>query len=184
MSKANVGFFLFWVASVSGAYYLGQEKVTFASASQYFSDDIKKLSSAKADDERLWQIIHSNPKQKNDVDKISSDPTESFDLYSLLPNMNIVLDGDKVVSTQANNKTDHKAKLYMLQAGAFGKQSDAERFKVNLALLGLESAVQKVQTKGKVAYRVRVGPYKNKQTLTAANNLLKKNGINAFAVLM
>jgi hypothetical protein len=185
MSKGHIGFLLLWVFSVTTAYYLGYEKITMDSVSQFFSDDLTKLSQAKADDEKLWKIIHGESEQVKKKESVSGDLSETFDLYQLLPNMDVILD-DGGVSTPVKSsvKKQGLAKSYMLQAGAFSKASDAERFKVSLALLGLESAVQQVNIKGRVAFRVRVGPYKDKTTLNAANKLLKKNGIDAFAVAM
>ena len=71
------------------------------------------------------------------------------------------------------------AGTYLLQAGSFTNQGDAENMKAKLALLGLEANVQVADVPGKgTRYRVRLGPYRTTEEVSKANTTLKQNGIN------
>jgi cell division protein FtsN len=47
---------------------------------------------------------------------------------------------------------------YVLQAGSFRTLSDADRRQASLALLGVESSIQRVAIEDDVYHRVRIGP--------------------------
>ena len=47
---------------------------------------------------------------------------------------------------------------YVLQAGSFTDIADAERMRATLALLGMESRLQRVSIDDDVYHRVRIGP--------------------------
>ena len=66
---------------------------------------------------------------------------------------------------------------YMLQAGSYQRQSDAERLKAELALLGMSSQIQKVtiQDRGDF-YRVRLGPYDTHDKMVNADQKLFAQG--------
>jgi cell division protein FtsN len=70
-----------------------------------------------------------------------------------------------------------------LQAGAFGKATDAENLKARLAMLGHEANVLEVEVpdKGKM-HRVRVGPYATPEEMNRARGQLSQNGIPATVV--
>ncbi len=71
---------------------------------------------------------------------------------------------------------------YIVQAGSFQNQDEAEKLKAKLAFTGMEASVQKADIPGKgVWYRVRLGPYKGLAEANAAIASLKQNGINATA---
>jgi thiol:disulfide interchange protein DsbA len=56
---------------------------------------------------------------------------------------------------------------FVLQAGAFRGQDEADAMKAKLALLGLEARVQSAEVEGRPLYRVRVGPTRSSMTSTA-----------------
>lgn len=65
--------------------------------------------------------------------------------------------------------------LYWLQVAALKSPADADRLKAKLALLGMEVAVQKVDSAGAVLHRVRVGPFKTEDAAIAAMDTLAAN---------
>lgn len=70
-----------------------------------------------------------------------------------------------------------------LQVGAFQHREDAEKQKARLALLGLEASVQTAEVPDKgVWYRVRLGPYANREEMNRALAVLRQNGMNAAPV--
>jgi cell division septation protein DedD len=72
---------------------------------------------------------------------------------------------------------------YLLQLGSFRAAADAERLKARLALMGVESYIQKVTINGKDTYhRVRSGPYRNQARLDEVRRLLTRNSIDSIIV--
>lgn len=70
-----------------------------------------------------------------------------------------------------------------LQAGAFVALEEADNLRARLALIGLESSIQKVELPGKgMLYRVRVGPFANPEELKNARAEMSRNGIDATVV--
>lgn len=72
---------------------------------------------------------------------------------------------------------------YMLQAGAFQNESDAENLKAKIAFAGLEAHIKpvNVQPKGTL-YRVRLGPYRGQDEVNKIKAVLSQNGIDASIV--
>jgi cell division protein FtsN len=71
---------------------------------------------------------------------------------------------------------------YLLQAGAFKGQEDAESMKVKLALIGFEARIVTAEVNGVTFYRVRVGPYAQIEDMNRARSRLAENGIEASVV--
>ncbi len=86
-------------------------------------------------------------------------PATRFDFYDMLPKFEVVL---PEIGSQANPDRQavsiSKPGSYVLQAGSFKVPADAERMRANLALLGIESRLQKVSFDDDVYHRVRIGP--------------------------
>jgi cell division protein FtsN len=72
--------------------------------------------------------------------------------------------------------------VYLLQAGAFKGQEDAEGMKVKLALIGFEARIVTAEVNGVTFYRVRVGPYGQLDDMNRARTRLAENGIEASVV--
>ena len=71
---------------------------------------------------------------------------------------------------------------YLLQAGAFKGQEDAEGMKAKLALIGFEARIVTAEVNGVTFYRVRVGPYAQIEDMNRARTRLAENGIEASVV--
>jgi cell division protein FtsN len=67
---------------------------------------------------------------------------------------------------------------YVLQAGAFRGQDEAEALKARIALTGEVARVETAQINGTTVYRVRMGPYASAGTLAAAKQALVSHGID------
>ena len=71
-----------------------------------------------------------------------------------------------------------KGDAYYLQAASFTYESDAEKLRAKLLLNGLDAFVKPSHVKGKLHYRVRLGPYYDKQYLSEARASLQEKGIS------
>jgi len=110
-------------------------------------------------------------------------PKPRFDFYNLLPEMEVIVPEQEISGkpTHEGVKQVEKPGTYLLQAGSFRSQQQADQLRAKLALLGLETSLQTVSINSKQAWhRVRVGPFNNLEDLNAARSLLKKNGIDAI----
>jgi cell division protein FtsN len=98
------------------------------------------------------------------------------------------------VTATANAKTDKTTSatpavtgsedknIYFLQAGAFREMADADAAKGRLALLGVAAAVSERRTETGTLYRVRVGPFKDIDTMHKMRTRLYDNGVDAAVV--
>jgi cell division protein FtsN len=118
-----------------------------------------------------------------DTDKPSV-PKPRFDFYTRLPEMEVV-----VPEQEITGKTEHGVKqveqpgTYYLQVGSFRNSDQADSFKAELALLGLETSIQKVTIDNNTTWhRVRVGPYTDLDALNKARHLLSQRHIDSTLV--
>ena len=66
---------------------------------------------------------------------------------------------------------------YLLQAGAFRGNDEAEALKARIAMTGEIARVEAAQINGNTVYRVRMGPYPNASSLADAKQALVSHGI-------
>lgn len=67
---------------------------------------------------------------------------------------------------------------YVVQAGAYRTSADADAQKAKLALLGLDAKVSERDQAGRVVYRVRLGPFSDKNAAERVRAQLESNGID------
>ena len=95
----------------------------------------------------------------------------------------------KVVTVEppTAEQADAEAKLqqeqgsrFVVPAGAFSSEAEAENRRAELALLGFESRVIPRTDEGKTLYRVRLGPYGTVQEANFVRTKLLENSIQAI----
>ncbi len=100
-----------------------------------------------------------------------------FEFYTLLPEMEVVVQ-EQAVSPRVKADARGDKGRYVIQAGSFRKQTEADALKAQLALVGLEAEIQTVAIDGHAKWhRVRLGPYQGLATVDAARNRLKEHQI-------
>jgi cell division protein FtsN len=72
--------------------------------------------------------------------------------------------------------------LYFVQAGAFRTQEDAEAQRAKLSLMGIEAKVTEREQAGRQVYRVRVGPFTNKDEADRNKEKLDAGGFDTALV--
>lgn len=104
-----------------------------------------------------------------------------FDFYTILPEKEVVVP-DYEIKTRVREERVGKAKAtqYLLQAGSFREFADADRLRARLALMGIESRVEKAQVGDVIWNRVKMGPYEQMSSVTTIKNRLKENGIDVM----
>ena len=104
------------------------------------------------------RTVNVVPDDEN-AEPVAPPPENRFTFYDILESFEVVV--PEVESEAAPARTAvavEEAGSYVLQAGSFKDTVDAERRKANLALLGVESRLQRVSIDEDVYHRVRIGP--------------------------
>lgn len=105
-----------------------------------------------------------------------------LDYHEVLPNIDQVISESELIAE--DEPVDARPQYrYLLQAGSYRAERDAESMKARLALAGFEAVVQKVDIELKgTYYRVRLGPYQSKRRLHLHKKQLAGHGVNALAI--
>ncbi|HZO24190.1 MAG TPA: SPOR domain-containing protein, partial [Steroidobacteraceae bacterium] len=85
---------------------------------------------------------------------------EKYDFYEMLPNFEVVVpEKDKEVKRDLPTAAPvERPGVYVLQAGSYRNESDADRVRAQLAMQGIDAKVQRVAVDADVWHRVRIGP--------------------------
>ena len=99
-----------------------------------------------------------------------------FEFYDILPRFEVVLP-ETELEVRPDDPDETETVLedpgrYVLQAGSFRAEGDAERMRANLALLGIESRIQRVIIDTDDYHRVRIGPTSDLDSLNGIRNRL------------
>ena len=71
--------------------------------------------------------------------------------------------------------------IFLVQAGSFARQKDADTRRAQLMLINFTNAsIERVQSGGNSRYRVIVGPYNNHSDMTSALNRISSKGIETL----
>jgi cell division protein FtsN len=71
---------------------------------------------------------------------------------------------------------------YFVQAGAYSRTEEAEQQRARLAMLGYTARITEREQAGRTVYRVRVGPFEQKDQADAARVQLDGSGVEAALV--
>ena len=105
-----------------------------------------------------------------------------FDFYKILPGSEEPV-SEKDLKAAAKGKPESSKDVYFLQAGSFQNPADADNRKAQLAILGLEAAVEPINLPDKGTwYRVRLGPYTRIDEINKMRSTMAANGIDVSLV--
>jgi cell division protein FtsN len=96
---------------------------------------------------------------------------KTYDFYNMLPKFEVVVpEKDREVARERDNApaTIERPGVYVLQAGSYRRQEDADRIRAQLKKVGIDANVQRVAVDEDVWHRVRIGPISD---LTELNRL-------------
>lgn len=103
-----------------------------------------------------------------------------FTFYTLLPEKEVIIPEGEV---RLRKREEHLGRVprghYFIQAGSFRSLRDADRLKAQLALLGLESRIEKAEIQGTVWHRVRLGPFTSMTEVEKIRDRLRKYRIDS-----
>ena len=80
-----------------------------------------------------------------------------------------------------DNFTQLKKTIYFVQLGIFAKQSEVDKIKARLLILGFDLNLKKIFFQGNIATKITLGPY-DENTLKDIKKLLNKNNIKYLVI--
>jgi cell division protein FtsN len=106
-----------------------------------------------------------------------------FSFYSMLPNFEVVIPEEETdVSRDDTVAAVKEPGTYVLQAGSFTDAMDADRRRAQLALLGVESQIQRIAIDDRVYHRVRIGPISDLDELNRVRGRLREASIDVLRI--
>lgn len=114
-----------------------------------------------------------------------------YEFYTLLPESEVMVPESAVPEKPASAAATPDTEVteeptptasdtrFFLQAGSFRKQSDADRVRAQIILLGLNVQLEPARlSDGDTWYRVQVGPFHDREKLNQAQSTLAGNGFD------
>ena len=101
------------------------------------------------------------PEPRASVAGDAEEGAKSYDFYDMLPNFEVVVpEKDREVARERDSApaTIERPGVYVLQAGSYRKQDEADRIQALLKKQGIDATVQRVAVDDDVWHRVRIGP--------------------------
>ena len=108
---------------------------------------------------------------------------QHYDFYSMLPNFEVVVpEKERDVRRDLPTVKIEKPGSYVLQAGSYHNEGDADRVARQLTLQGVDAKVQRVALDADVWFRVRVGPISDLAQLNKVRRQLQSADVDALVI--
>ena len=131
------------------------------------------------------KVIKKRP-QRNEAPEAgepAADDGKTYAFYEMLPKFEVVVpEKDKDVRPDIKSVPETRSGTYVLQAGSYKNFPDADRVRAKLALLGIESNVQKVTVENDTWYRIRIGPIAKLDELNRKRETLHKADVDVLVI--
>ena len=130
---------------------------------------------------------HPEPRRKAPADPEATGTAaagEKYDFYEMLPNFEVVVpekDKDVKRDLPAAAKVERPG-VYVLQAGSYRNEADANRVRQQLSMQGIDAKVQRVSVDTDVWHRVRIGPITNLDQLNKVRKQLQAADVDALVI--
>ena len=132
-------------------------------------------------------VPHPDPHRKapdTDNGPGTAQAAEKYDFYQMLPNFEVVVpekEKDVKRDLPATAKIERPG-VYVLQAGSYRNESDADRVAQQLAKEGIDAKVQRVAVDTDVWHRVRIGPITKLDELNKLRKQLQAADVDAIVI--
>ncbi|MDH3619339.1 MAG: SPOR domain-containing protein [Gammaproteobacteria bacterium] len=106
-----------------------------------------------------------------------------FTFYDILPNFEVVTpEEEPITAADVAPEAIVEPGVYVLQAGSFSTNDDADRRRAELALHGIESHIQRVKVNDRNYHRVYIGPTDDLDELNMLRSRLRVAKIDVFRI--
>jgi cell division protein FtsN len=126
----------------------------------------------------------ASPSSDSEPDTAGNGGGERYDFYEMLPNFEVVVpEKDRDVKRDIPGAARiERPGVYVLQAGSYRNQADAERVSAQLKLQGIDAKVQRVAVDNDVWHRVRVGPISDLAELNKVRKQLQAADVDGLVI--
>ncbi len=111
--------------------------------------------------------------------ELGDDGEQRFTFYELLKRSEVLIPEEPEAAGTSEPVAVVQPGTYVLQAGSFSTEADADRRRAELAMHGIESRIQKASIDGRIYYRVRIGPTDDLDRLNMLRSRLRAAQIDA-----
>jgi len=136
---------------------------------------------------KIDEVSSYLPNQRSSGDHLEPAPevavvpeANPFTFYATLPKANPQIASETNPLHAVNQTNTENTDPYILQVGAFTISADAERMKTNLALLNIESSIQKATINSNDYHRVIIEPMGEISELNSILEQLRNANIDVF----
>lgn len=158
--------FIFGLAQLSKVQPPSSQKMSIQSSTP--AVETKKVESKKPEPAKTTQAKPKSPTPKKD----------NFEFYQILQDSEV--DTSHVDAYQSTPRGEQDF-LYMIQAASFRSNSDADRMRAKLILLGLKASIRQTTGKdGRPWFRVVLGPYESRSKMNRAQDKLVSQDIQSY----
>jgi cell division protein FtsN len=145
----------------------------------YQSDAAKKAplpETPRPEPQRVAKTAEEN-------DGAAAEAGDRYDFYEMLPNFEVVVpEKDREVKRDLPAAKIERPGVYVLQAGSYRNEPDAERVRAQLALQGINAKVQRVAVDNDVWHRVRIGPISDLGELNRVRKQLQAAEVDGLVI--
>ncbi len=134
------------------------------------------------------EVPHPDPHRQAPADTEAAtgatQTAEKYDFYQMLPNFEVVVpekEKDVKRDLPATAKIERPG-VYVLQAGSYRNESDADRVRDKLSKVGIDAKVQRVAVDNDVWHRVRIGPITRLDDLNKLRKQLQAADVDAIVI--
>ncbi len=115
--------------------------------------------------------------------KTAEADSEHYDFYQMLPHFEVVVpEKEHPLKPGLPTAAIERPGVYVLQAGSYRNESEADRIAKQLTLEGIAAKVQRVAVDTDVWYRVRVGPISKLSDLNRLRRKLQSADVDALVI--
>ncbi len=109
--------------------------------------------------------------------------SEHYDFYQMLPHFEVVVpEKEHPLKPDLPTAAIERPGVYVLQAGSYRNESEADRIARQLSLEGVAAKVQRVAVDTDVWYRVRVGPISKLSDLNRLRHKLQSADVDSLVI--
>ena len=134
--------------------------------------------------------VEQRPEPRSTVPKAQArkanepeEPAAQYDFYDMLPKFEVVVpEKERDVRRDLPSARVERPGVYVLQAGSYRNQNDADRVRSQLGKQGITATVQRVAVDADVWHRVRVGPLRDLDQLNRMRDALRAADIDALVI--
>lgn len=153
--------------------------LVLASAVFIYKSDAKKASPPEAPRPEPQRAAKSEATEA----AATAEANDRYDFYEMLPNFEVVVpEKDREVKRDLPAAKIERPGVYVLQAGSYRNQADADRVRTQLSLQGINAKVQRVAVDNDVWHRVRIGPISDLAELNRVRKQLQAADVDGLVI--